>query len=415
MLIKPPGASGRPPMWDIPMCESIDTVDLDWRDRGLGATIARMLDGQDTRFGDTRVPPAETSRIIWCVALFLARFVETGDLCVDDVRGSALEAFVAGRPTERNRHREPSARLRHDHSALAALAPSAWALAFGDDQEFRNDLLDRVVVRLRAPENRQCRIESYTRLPSWLRSDVGRRVRHTASHRLLRANLPARSLPCSVPDLRRRIPQMLWPTVFEQSFAPHLGGLSRDSGRTLCSILLLRLGPCTSLKSAALLLGQRGTPAICVAPLMMRTDKQPLTEAFSELLQSLNRQLQTMTLTTDYSALRAHYEHCVALDARDAARILTALSSAGCFTEGAEDKLMSVDGRTALALWIWIHATHSRFDKSPKYGSWTPRRTALAVASISRDVLNPNREQLFDYLEGYHGMPLREPCFQPLP
>jgi hypothetical protein len=414
--LQPPGAPPSPrDRWAL--ADASQKITIDWRDRGLARTIDAILEGH-TDFAGRSLPAGEASRTIWCLALLLARFVKCEDLSVDAPRRRALRTFLAGRPATRTRLREPSTHLRRDHAALAAFAPSAWAIAFGADDAFRDDLLDRLAARIRAPENRNtARIQSYYRhLPTWVRGDISRRVRLTGSQRLARAGLPATrharahaALPAS------RVPQMLWPTVFTEAFAASLPGLTPGSARTLCSILLLRIGPCSNLKDASNLLGQRGRPAVASVPsLIARTDSQPLQESFSHRLQAVQSQLHALKPETDYAALRLHYERCTALWPDAAGALVGALSDAERIDSQTEATLMTVRGRVALTTWIWVHATHSRVDTSANYGARLGSTNCKAIRGLIRRHLYPNRDELLERLETYHGMPLREPRFLPV-
>lgn len=415
---QPPGTRGHHRKSNPEWHQGAQPVRLDLRDLGLANTIDQILRGSGTEFAGRNLPPADVSRIIWSTVRLLARFLEPDDLELDQPRRAALRAYISRRPAGRARQREPNTRLRQEHEALAALAPSAWALAIGGDQAFRDELLDRVVARVRAANKRDgARVQSYHGLPEWIRAGIGDRMKRSASHRLVRANLFATRVARMHRSLRpSHIPQMLWLPTFEENFAALFPALTPDSGRTLCSILLLRMGPCTSLEDAARVLGQRGEPSIvAVQRLMKQTDAHPLGTLFSQRLQSLSHHLEQTTLDTDYAALRAEYEHCVRLTPGAAANIISALAAAGCLSDEQQRQLLhSPAGRTALACWIWVHATCSRRDKSPFHGTCPSRSTARAVASITTRLLDPNRDVLLCSLEAHHGMSLHAPALPPL-
>ncbi|MEJ7783819.1 MAG: TniQ family protein [Solirubrobacteraceae bacterium] len=412
---QPPGTPSPHRTRNTDWNRAAQAVTLDYRDCGLADAIDRILDGKCTQFADHLIPPAAVSRLIWGTVMLLARFVEVDDLELDKPRRAALTAYVARRPETRARRQEPNTRLRREHEALAALAPSAWALALGHSNTFRNDLLDCVAARIRALDRANVRIQSYHRLPAWLKAGLAERMSQTACHRLTRAKFRVSRLAGTGRGIDpAHIPQMLWTSTFETNFAPLLPTLTPHSGRALCSILLLRMGPCASLKSAALALGQRGEPSVGVQRLLKLTDQEPLGPGFSSRLQTLCQHLEATKLEADYASLRAQYEHCVELDATSAVMTVDALRNAGRLETGQEEMLMSRVGRTALASWIWVHATRSRLDKSAFHGTCPPRKTARAVAQIKARLLDPNQDALLQCLEEHHGMSLHAPALPSL-
>ena len=419
-LARPPGAPGNQPTQGLGPLGGPEHVSLDWRDLGLAATIEGILAGQPAEFKGRQITPAETSRFLWCVVLLLARFIGPEDIPLDRPRREALEAFAARRPSTRNQSAEPGTVLRRDYASLAALAPSAWALTLGDDQPFRDDLLNKLIGRINAPQNRCAHVRSYNaRLPDWLRIDIeGRTTAYRfrfSSRRLERAGVAVHGAQPAHTILPSQIPQMLWPRVYKEAFAPLLPNLTTESGRTLCSILLLRVGPCSNLKSAARLLGQRGAPSVgALHYLVALTDGSPLRGSLGHRLRTLSAQLATMDLPTDYAALRTKYEHCEVLKVRDASNIVAPLAAAGRLDSNAKNALLSSAGRAALALWIWTHATHSRVDKSARYNTGVDRQTVRLVATITSRHLDPHSDTLLDILEEHLGMPLREPELRPL-
>lgn len=418
VTMQPPGTSGRHRKGNQEWRKRSQPIRLDWRDRGLALAIDRILAGEDQEFADRRIPPADASRMIWATTMLLARFVEPEDLELDASRSEALRTYIARRPATRARPREPHTRLRTEHAALAAIAPSAWALSFGGRQAFQDELLDRVITRVRAKENRRgARVQSYySRLPPWLNAGISAGMRRTTCQRLIHADLRQSGTARTSRNVKpSHVPQMLWLATFEQNFAPLMPDLTQTSGRTLCSILLLRMGPCTSLKTAARALGQRGEPSLVTPQAQMKlTDAHPLDAVFSQRICALYRRLDEMELETNYAALRAEYEHCAQLRLRETERLIHALGAAGHLTDQHEHVLMSPRGRAALAAWIWVHATSSRPDKSPLHGTSPTPSTARARARITARILDPNRDVLLRSLEAHHGMPLLAPQTQSL-
>lgn len=416
-----PGAPGAPgadtPAW----LSATTTLDIDWRDRGLATAIQNILAGRPARLNGQRIAPAATSRFLWCVVLLLARFIEPDDLDLDEPRRNLLIAFTERRPAKRQRTAEPGTLLRREPQTLAALAPTAWALMLSGNEPLRHEMLQKLVRRVNAPENRATtRLQAYyPRLPDSLRTEL---IAEMSAYRLRysgrcmdRAGLILSRTRARQGVAPSHIPQMLWPTMYDTEFASLLPTLTRQSGRTLCSILLLRVGPCTSLKSAARLLGQRGAPSTGGLDRLTKLMANcPESTTIGPRIQALSAQLTAMTLHTDYAALRRRFEHCVLLEPHDAEEIVAAFADTAGLAPRADQILMSTAGRTALALWIWQHATHSRHDRSAKWGTGLNDRAVRDMATVTTRLLDPHRDELLDALEDYLDTPLREPPLHPL-
>jgi len=377
-------------------------IGVDALDHEATATLKRILDGRSSSRDGHRLTPHETGRILWATALMLGRLMHPQDLLLDARRQQAMANLVARRRTTHRR----AENARNHPDWLGAIVPSAWLLALGPDGADRDRLIHRLVRRLRDPEHARVTKPQtyYRRLPPWLRQEISSRFTATSSHRfkpVLRAQAgPARVVRPS------QIPQMLWPTLFDDRFAMLLPGLRRDTARIFCSIALLRIDHCSSATEAELALGQRGQPAL-VTPHVLR-QLHPWTHKgqFGRRLRALSDDLEG-ELLTDYANLRAAFEYEPACGKDLAEELARVIHRRGCLSVNDRALILGPTGRSVLAAWIWEHAIHCRFERSAAFNSGLRRAVARP---IYERLLDPSRSELLDQLERAFDTPLHEPA-----
>jgi len=244
--IGPPGTPGSTPAHGNQWPPLSAAIDFDELDEHATKTLQDILDGKSTRRNNQEINPYQTTRYLWATTLMLGRFIDAEDLPLDDTRRAAMTSLASQRGG-----RGPAATIVRKHpDRLAALVPSAWLLALGPDEARRDRLLDRVVVRVRDSDPRATKPHTYfPRLPLWLRAEMQQRLAETSQHRLKmvlrRTARPTRVVAAN------QLPQMLWPALFDERFADLLPGLPRQAARAFCSVALLRLDHCASIKEGS--------------------------------------------------------------------------------------------------------------------------------------------------------------------
>lgn len=381
------------------LCASIDFDELDER---ATTTLEDILNGRSTTREHEPINAHQTTRYLWTTTLMLGRFMFADDLPLDAARRAAMTSLTGG-PGGRG---VGASIVRKHPDRLAALVPSAWLLALGPAGPRRDRLLKRVVERLRDndPQEATTRYTYYSRLPPWLRTELEQGLAESSRHRFTMVLRGAGQSSTRVSA--KQVPQMLWPALFDDRFADLLPGLSLQAGRVFCSISLLRLDHCESLKEAALALGQRGQPAMNVSNLLHRLLPWEQKLEFAHALRKLADDLEG-ELITDYSALRTRFEHQAHVDPILASRLADALARDTEITSTDRKLLLAPIGRATLSAWIWEHAVQSRFDRSAAHLAGLSIRKARP---IYERLLEPNRASLLDRLEVILDTPLHEPA-----
>lgn len=398
----PPGAPGSTPAYGPRwprLCAPIEFGELD----GCAmTTLDDILNGRSTTRKGEQISPHQTTRYLWTTTLMLGRFMFVDDLHLDATRRGAMVSLAGGRGG-----RGVGASIVRKHpDRLAALVPSAWLLALGPAGPARDRLLQRVVTRLRDSDPREATTPYtyFSRLPPWLRNELEQGLAESSRHRfkmVLRDAGRSRRLVSA-----KQVPQMLWPALFDDRFADLLPGLSRQAGRVFCSISLLRLDHCASLKEAALVLGQRGQPAMNMSNLLHRLLPWAQKHEFAHALRKLADDLEG-ELITDYAALRTRFEDQTQVDPTLAARLADALAQDTTISPSDRTLLLAPIGRATLSAWIWEHALQCRFDHSAAHLAGLSIRKARP---IYERMLEPNRAILLDRLEEILDTPLHEPA-----
>lgn len=400
--VGPPGAPDATPAYGSRWPQLCASIDFDELDECAMRTLDDILNGRAATRNGEQISPYQTTRYLWTTTLMLGRFMFVDDLPLDATRRVAMTSLAGGRGG-----RGIGASIVRKHpDRLAALVPSAWLLALGPAGPPRDRLLQRVVARLRDSDPREVTTPYtyFSRLPPWFRTELEQGLAESSRHRfkmVLRGAARSRRLVSA-----EQVPQMLWPALFDDRFADLLPGLSRQAERVFCSISLLRLDHCGSLKEAALVLGQRGQPAMNVSNLLHRLLPWAQKLEFADALRKLADDLEG-ELITDYAALRTRFEDQPQVDPKLASRLADALAQDAAITSSDRTLLLAPIGRATLSAWIWEHAVQARFDRSAAHLAGLSIRKARP---IYERLLEPNRTILLDRLEDILDTPLHEPA-----
>lgn len=400
----PPGAPGVAARHAAAWPTVTAPLRLDWLDERATFTLTDILEGRPTLRAGQLIGPAQTNTMLWATALMLARFICAEDIPLDNARRQALNALEIERQvSQRGAHI-----IRKRPELLAVVVPSAWLLAFGDHTPARQCLIDRLAARVREDKKTNPHVY-YDRLAPWLTVDIATALTRTSNHRL-HPTLTPRVYRSPGRLAATHIPQMLWPTVFQQRFATILPNLSTQPARVLCSIALLRFDHCANIKKAERALGQRGERAVVATHQLQRLEPWEHKLEFTEQITNLRDQLVGQ-LHTDYATLRRAFEHRDKAPRKLASSMIDVLDADGRLTATDHRHLLSDHGRAILVAWIWEHAILCRLDSSAahKHGL---KRDAMQRATFA--LLHPHHHALIATLEHLLDTPLTEPVITPL-